>query len=179
METEQELLTAIKAGDRQAMKRLYECYLGYAMSIGLRYIPNEEDAEDVVQDSFIKILTSIHDFEFHGEGSLTSWIGRTVANKAFDFVRRSEIISFTSTIPDVPDEEPELERIPPEVLTRMISQMPSGYRLALNLSIFEHCSHSEIARRLGITEKTSASQLSRAKQILIKKMKDYIKRHGI
>ena len=174
-----QLVERIRNKDQKAMAQLYQMYIEELSSVCYRYVPAESDAKDVLQDSFIKILTSIHDFEFHGEGSLTSWIGRTVANKAFDFVRRSEIISFTSTIPDVPDEEPELERIPPEVLTRMISQMPSGYRLALNLSIFEHCSHSEIARRLGITEKTSASQLSRAKQILIKKMKDYIKRHGI
>jgi len=161
------------------MKRLYERYLGYAMSIGLRYIPNEEDAEDVVQDSFIKILTSIQKFDYHGEGSLTSWIGRTVANKALDFVRHSELISFTDVIPDVADEEPELERIPPELMSRMIAALPSGYRLAFNLYVFEHCSHSEIARKLGIEENSSASQVSRAKQILVKKIRDYIKRHEI
>jgi len=58
LETEQQLQEAVKAGDRQAMRRLYERYKGYAMSIGLRYIPDDEDVEDVVQDSFVKILTS-------------------------------------------------------------------------------------------------------------------------
>ena len=179
METEQELLEAVKAGDRQAMRRLYERYKGYAMSIGLRYIPEHYDVEDVVQDAFINIITSIHRFNFQGEGSLTAWIGRTVVNKAFDFVRHHERISFTGTIPDIPDEEPDIESIPPEVLTKMIAKLPPGYRLVFNLYVFEHCSHKEIAQRLGIKEKSSASQLTRAKMILTKMTKEYIKRHGI
>lgn len=159
------------------MRRLYERYKGYAMSTGLRYIPDSDDVEDVVQDSFIKILTSIQRFDYRGEGSLKLWIGRTVANRAIDFIRQHERISFTGTIPDMPDEEPELERIPPNVLTNMIAQLPSGYRLVLNLYVFEHCSHKEIARRLGIKESSSCSQLSRAKLILLRMMKDYTKRY--
>lgn len=161
------------------MRRLYERYKGYAMSIGLRYIPDSDDVEDVVQDSFINILTSIQRFDYRGEGSLKLWIGRTVANRAIDFIRQHERISFTGTIPDMPDEEPELERIPPNVLTNMIAQLPSGYRLVLNLYVFEHCSHREIAQRLGIRENSSSSQLSRAKMLLMKMMKDYIKQHEI
>ena len=177
METEQQLLEAVKAGNRQAMRRLYERYKGYAMSIGLRYIPNDADAEDVVQDSFVKILTSIQRFSYQGEGSLKSWIGRIIANKAIDFLRMHERVSFTSTITDLPDEEPDLECIPPDVLTNMIAQLPAGCRLVLNLYVFEHCSHKEIARRLGIKESSSCSQLSRAKLILLRMMKDYTKRY--
>lgn len=179
METEQQLQEAVKRGDRQAMRRLYERYKGYAMSTGLRYIPDGDDVEDVVQDSFVKILTSIQRFDYQGEGSLKSWIGRTVANKAIDFVRHHEHISFTDIIPEIPDEEAELERIPPDVLTSMIAKLPPGYRLVFNLYVFEHCSHKEIAQRLGIEENSSASQLARAKNILIREMKDYIKRHGL
>lgn len=179
METEQQLQEAVKGGDRQAMRRLYERYKGYAMSIGLRYIPDGDDVEDVVQDSFVTILTSIQRFSYQGEGSLKSWIGRIVANKAIDFVRQHEKFSSTSTIPDMPNEEPELERIPPDVLTNMIAELPPGYRLVFNLYVFGHCSHKEIAQRLGIGEKTSASQLARAKTLLIMKMKDFTKRHGI
>ena len=171
--------STVKSGDRQAMRRLYERYKGYAMSIGLRYIPDSDDVEDVVQDSFVKILTSVQHIDYQGEGSLTAWVRKTVVNKALDFVRRHERISFTGTIPDIPDEEPELERIPPHILSRMIAQLPSGYRLVLNLYVFEHCSHQEIAQRLGIKENSSTSQLARAKQMLIKMMKEYIKRHEI
>ena len=178
METEQQLLESVRRGDRQAMRRLYERYKRYAISTGLRYIPDLNDVEDVVQDSFVKILTSIQRFDYQGEGSLKSWIGKIIANKSIEFVRRHEYINFTDIIPEIPDEEPELERIPPDVLTSMIAKLPPGYRLVFNLYVFEHCSHKEIAQRLGIGEKSSASQLTRAKNIMIRKMKDYIKRHG-
>ena len=101
------------------MRQLYERYKGYAMSIGLRYIAEVSDVEDVVQDSFVTILTSIGKFDYRGEGSLKGWIGRIVANKAFDFVKHHERMTFTDVIPDTQDEEPEIERIPPNVLTAM------------------------------------------------------------
>ena len=84
------------------MRQLYERYKGYAMSIGLRYIAEVSDVEDVVQDSFVTILTSIGKFDYRGEGSLKGWIGRIVANKAFDFVKHHEypypLISFDENI---------------------------------------------------------------------------------
>ena len=159
MENEQQLLSAINQGDRAAMRQLYERYKGYAMSIGLRYIAEVSDVEDVVQDSFVTILTSIGKFDYRGEGSLKGWIGRIVANKAFDFVKH--------------------QRIPPNVLTAMIAKLPTGYRMVLNLYVFEHCSHREIANKLGIKESSSSSQLSRARQILTQMITDYIKRHEI
>lgn len=161
------------------MKQLYERYKGYAMSIGLRYIPEVSDVEDVVQDSFVNILTSIGKFCYRGEGSLKGWIGRIVANRALDFVKQHERITFTTAIPDTQDEEPEIERIPPDVLTAMIAQLPSGYRMVLNLYVFEHCSHREIAQKLGIKESSSSSQLSRARQLLTHMITDYIKQHEI
>lgn len=65
-------------GSRTAMKRLYDRYSGYAMSVGLRYVPEEDAVRDVVQDSFVKIFTSIDSFEFRGEGSLKAWITRII-----------------------------------------------------------------------------------------------------
>ena len=176
-QNEQQLLSAIKQGDRTAMRQLYERYKGYTMSIGLRYTPEISDVEDVVQDSFVTILTSIHKFDYRGEGSLKGWIGRIVANKAIDFVKKNERITFIDTIPDRLEDEPEIEQIPPDELTTMIARLPSGCRMILNLYVFEHCSHREIANKLGIKEGTSSSQLSRARQLLTKMMTDYIKRH--
>ena len=77
------------------------------------------------------------------------------------------------------DEEPDIGDLPPDVLTRMISRLPSGYRMVLNLYVFEHCPHKEIARQLGIKESTSASQLLRARKMLARMMKEYLKQQGI
>lgn len=174
METEQELLTAIRSGDRSAFHRLYCRYSGYAMAIGLRYIPQSEEVRDVIQDSFVKILTSINDFEYRGEGSLKSWVSRIVANKAVDYLRQHERLMFVGNIPDEVEEDlPDIEGVPPEVLMEMISRLPANYRMVLNLFVYEQYSHKEIAQQLGIKENTSFSHFHRAKKMLARMIKEY------
>ena len=113
METEQELLSSIRSGDKSALRRLYCRYSGYAMAIGLRYIPQSEEVRDVIQDSFVKILTSIERFEYRGEGSLKSWVSRIVANSAVNYLRQHERFLFVSNIPDEADEDsPDIEMVP-------------------------------------------------------------------
>lgn len=70
MKSEKELLDDIKKGDRSALHQLYSRYVGYAMAVGLRYVPDRDDLNDVIQDSFVKILSSVNRFEYRGEGSL-------------------------------------------------------------------------------------------------------------
>jgi len=180
VEKEESLLHNIAQGDRTAMKRLYDRYSGYAMSVGLRYVPEKDAVRDVVQDSFVKIFTSIGSFEFRGEGSLKAWITRIVANEGLDHIRKNSRITFTDDIPDNADEgEPPVSDVPPDVLTRMIGQLPMGYRLVLNMFVFEQKSHKQIAMELGIKENSSASQFFRAKKMLAQMIRNYEKRKGI
>lgn len=175
METEEQLLSAIRSGDTSAFRRLYERYSRYAMAIGLRYIPERDEANDVLQDSFVKILTSIQRFDYQGEGSLRNWIRRIVVNQAIDHIHQRERVSFVSIIPDeVVDEDIDIEEIPSEILARMVGQLPTNYRLVLNLYVFERLTHSEIAQLLGIKEKTSSSLFYRAKITLKKLINDYL-----
>ncbi len=175
MGTEKELLDSIKKGDRQALHELYSRYVGYAMAVAVRYVPSHDDANDVIQDSFVKILSSIQRFDYRGEGSLKGWILRIVANEAVSFVKRKGRFVFVEKVPDEPDMgEPEVERVPPNVLTRMIGDLPDGYRMVLNMFVFEQKSHKEIADELGIKESTSASQYLRAKKLLAVKIKEYL-----
>lgn len=179
MESEKELLDDIKAGNRQAMHRLYERYVGYAMAVALRYVPERDDANDVLQDSFVKILSSIQRFEYRGEGSLKGWVMRIVANEAISFIKSKGRFLFVDEVPDEPDTgDPEVERVPQEVLNKMIGELPPGYRVVLNLFVFGQKSHKEIAEQLGVKESTSASQFLRAKKFLAKKIQDYLKANG-
>ena len=174
-ETERQLLDAIHHGDRQALRRLYDRYSDYAMAIGQRFVVNREDARDLIQDSFIKILTCIDDFEYRGEGSLKAWVSTIVVNRAIDWIKLHERIHMTDEIPDLIDESPpDLEKVPPDVLNKMIGQLPVGCRLVLNLHVFEQLSHKAIAQRLGIRESSSASQLSRAKRMLQRMIDEYL-----
>ncbi len=175
METELQLLEAIKCNDRQAMRRLYDRFAGYAMATALRYVPERDDAKDVLQDSFVSILTSVSSFNYRGEGSLKNWVGRVVANHAIDWVKEHEHhLVYTDKVPETADEELPDEEVPPDILNAMIGRLPAGYRMVLNLYVFEHLSHKDIAHRLGIKENTSASQFFHAKKMLARMIKEYL-----
>lgn len=170
----------IKNGDRAAMRRLYDLYSGYIMAIVMRYVPDKDDVPDVVQEAFIKIFTSIGQYEYRGEGTLKMWLSRVTANEALGFLRRKGNITFTDNIPDEPiDDEPDISQITNEALTEMIASLPEGYRVVINLYVFGQMSHKEIADELGITPSTSASQYYHAKKMLADKIKEYNKRNAI
>ena len=180
METERQLLDAIHGGERAALRRLYDRYSRYAMAISLRYISDCDKVRDVLQDSFVKILTSIDDFDYRGEGSLKSWVSRIVANRAIDYIKQHQRLQFTDEVPEnINEEEPEIGGVPPDILDGMIGQLPAGYRVVLNLFVFEQLSHRDIAQRLGITESASTSQLFRAKRMLQRMVREYIKQQSI
>ena len=177
METERQLLEAIRGGERAALRRLYDRYSGYAMAIGLRYVPERDEVRDIIQDSFVRILTTIGQFDYRGEGSLKSWVSRIVSNRAVDYLRQHQRFMTVDTRPDEPDiaDEPDIGGIPPDVLTAMIGRLPPNYRTVLNLYVFEQQPHREIARMLGIKESTSSSLFFRAKKMLARNIKDYLK----
>ena len=180
MKPEERLVCDIKNGDRAAMRRLYDLYSGYIMAIVMRYVPDKDDVPDVVQEAFIKIFTSIVQYEYRGEGTLKMWLSRVTANEALGFLRRKGNITFTDNIPDEPiDDEPDISQISDEALTEMIASLPEGYRVVLNLYVFGQMSHKEIADELGITPSTSASQFYHAKKMLANKIKEYNKRNAI
>lgn len=175
-ETERQLIEAVQAGDREAMERLYKRFSNYALAVGMRYVPEREDALDIVQDSFVSIITSIGGFEYRGEGSLKAWVSRIVTNRAISWMKEHERLSFSDQIPDETseDEDAAVEKVPPNILNRMIGRLPARYRMIVNLYVFEQLSHKDIGLQLGITEKTSISQLSRAKRLLAEMIKEYL-----
>jgi RNA polymerase sigma factor (sigma-70 family) len=176
MKSEKELLDDIKKGDRSGLHQLYSRYVGYAMAVGLRYVPDRDDLNDVIQDSFVKILSSVNRFEYRGEGSLKGWILRIVSNEAINFIKQKTKFSFVDEFPDeIEEQDPDVDKVPPQVLNQMISELPDGYRMVLNLYVFEQKSHKEIAEMLDIKESTSASQYLRAKKLLASKINNYLR----
>ena len=176
MESEEQLLRGVREGNRKAMHDVYERYAGYAASVVRRYVADADAAHDLLQDSFVKVFTRIDTFTYRGEGSLKAWVLRIVANEALNYVRQNQKLTFTENVPDIPDEEPDVAQVPSGVLMDMIAQLPPGYRMILNLFVFEGKKHKEIAQLLGIKESTSASQFLRAKRQLAQMIKDYLKR---
>ena len=185
VETERQLLDAIRSGERSAMRRLYDRYSGYAMAVGLRYIPNREEVRDVLQDSFVKILTSIQQFNYQGEGSLKSWVSRIVSNRSIDYLREHQRFMLVDNIPEEPDDsvldgfpvetaDTSPGGVPPDALMELIGRLPANYRTVLNLFVFEQRPHREIAQLLGVKESTSSSLFFRARKMLARMIKEYL-----
>ncbi len=176
---EKDLLEKIKHGDPSAMRMLYDRYVEYLSAVCARYIPDEDDRKDILQESFIKIFTSIQKFEMRKEGSLKAWLIRIVVNESLRFLKKSsefDVVGRDGMIPDTP-EEPDVEEIPDDVINSMILSLPPGYRMVFNLYVFEEKSHKEIAAMLNIGVSSSASQFSRAKAQLARMIKEYKKTH--
>jgi RNA polymerase sigma-70 factor (ECF subfamily) len=170
-----ELVERIRQKDQRAMSQLYQMYIGELSSVCYRYVPSGEDAKDVLQNSFVKIFTSLPTIDYRSEEALRGWMRRIVVNEALLFLRERRKLHFEpimsqTTIQD--DEEPESEQMLPDVLHRLVSELPDGYRTVLNLYVFEGYSHRQIAELLGITESTSASQLYFAKRLLARRIKE-------
>lgn len=171
---EQELVKRLQRGDAAAPHLLYTRYVRHLTAVCARYIANDEDVRDILQDSFLRIFSSFPTFVYRGEGSLRAWLTRIVVNEALKWLRDSHICwQDIDGINDIPDDEPDTTCVPTELIYKLIRALPDGYRTVFNLYVIEGKSHKEIADLLHITESTSASQLHRAKALLAK----WIKQH--
>lgn len=175
-DNELQLLCLVKQGDAMAMKTVYSTYIRYLAAICSRYIVNNEDVKDVLQDSFLKIFSGIASFEYRGRGSLKGWITKITVNETLKFLQKNnrfEFVEISEQEHDKPDEEPDIDALPSSVLFNLIRELPDGYRTIFNLYVIENKSHKEIAKLLDIKESTSASQLHRAKSLLATKIRQY------
>ncbi len=178
--TEKDCVLLAQRGDASAQKAIYLRYVRYLAAVCARYIIRDEDLKDVMQDSFVKIFSSIGRFEYRGEGSLKAWMAQIVVNEALRFLGKAARFTFISVRQELPetvgDDSPDgVEEVPPEIIQEMIRSLPAGYRTVFNLYMFEEKSHREIASLLHIGESTSASQLHRAKAILARQIEEYRK----
>lgn len=177
-ETEEErCLRKALDGDNTATEWIYRKHVRYLSALCSRYITEDEDIKDVLQESFIKIFTSLDSFKYRGEGSLKAWITKITLNETLKFVRnnsRLPIDSIDDKDTNIADgDSMETEDIPTDVLHQFIRELPDGYRTVFNLYVIDDKSHKEIAQLLGIKENTSASQLHKAKSMLAQKIKHY------
>ena len=169
--TESELIKGCIKKDKGCQFILFKQYAGVLMTVCFRYSKNHEEAEDLLQDSFIKILLSIHPFRF--EGSFEGWMKRIVANHALKMLKKKKFavininddeINFAAT------ESFALSNLSETELLKLISSLPDGYRMVFNLYVMEGFPHFEIAEMLGIEVATSRSQLAKARKLLQKQI---------
>ena len=167
----EQLVERIRQKDQRAMSQLYQMYIEELSSVCYRYVPSESDAKDVLQNSFVKLFTSVPTIDYRDEPSFRGWMKKVVVNEALTFLKEKKKLQFmVQEIDnlDIPDDEPSTERITADELHQLISELPDGYRTVMNLYVFEGYSHKKIAESLGFTPSTSDSQLYFAKRILSK-----------
>ena len=169
--TEKEIITGCIKKNAVCQRLLFDQYSRKLMTLCLRYARTAPDAEDMLQESFIKIFSAIHQYRF--EGSFEGWIKRVTVSVCLrklqeSKIRFDDVSALESTKhalhPDVIDSLSEKE------LMQLISSMPDGYRVVFNLSVMEGYTHDEIAALLNIEAVTSRSQLMKARRWLQKKI---------
>ncbi len=163
-----ELIRRCAEGEVRAQEILYRRYFSFAMSVAIRYTCDEGEAMEIVNDSYMKVLDKIS--EFDSTRSFGSWYRRILVNSAIDYYRRN--IKYLSNIriseiEATEEQEPEIDaELSAGDILGLFRQLPENYRVTFNLFEVEGYSHSEIGQMLGITASSSRSNLARAKKEL-------------
>jgi RNA polymerase sigma factor (sigma-70 family) len=170
--SELQLIERVKASDPIGQKQLYHAFSAQMFRICLRYANDRNEAEDILQDGFVKVFRDIS--QFRAEGPLGAWIRRIMVNTALSHLRRKKDLIIS--VPDYQGMENYQTQMPQfdsnmdaEMLLRYLTRLPDGYRAVFNMYAIDGFTHEEIAEKLNISIGTSKSQLFKARDY-IKKM---------
>ncbi len=166
----EELVLACAAGQAPAQRSLYERLYPYGMSIALHYAGQREEAEEIIQDSFVKLFRQLAKGAL--KGSVRAYLSRIVINTSIDLLRKrkrqlhTEEITERSVSTAGSSRNTGGDRLQEQEIFRLLQMLPPAYRLVFNLHVLEGYTHPEIGKKLGISEGTSKSNLSKARKKL-------------
>jgi RNA polymerase sigma factor (sigma-70 family) len=168
-----EIIKGCLDGNRRDQELLYRRYSAKLFAVCLQYTGNDEEARDILQESFIKIFWNLHHYKH--EGSFEGWMRKIVVNTALEkFRNRHNLFRIddidTITEPEVNPDNDDYAGLEAFDLLYIIRELPPKYRMVFNLYAIEGYSHKEIGKMIGISEGTSKSNLSRARVILQRKV---------
>ena len=170
------LIEECKRGSRKAQFKLYKQYSRAMYNLAYRFMNNREDSEDILQETFIECFRNIR--SFRSESTFGLWLRTILINRCINHLRRKKVdLLYYENVPEFSAEEESEIILDTSVIFKNIEKLPDGYRIILTLYLIEGYDHTEIAQILGITESTSKSQYSRAKNKL-KEMITKIKKYG-
>lgn len=159
------LIEESRNGNRNAQFRLYDQYSKAMYNLAYRILNNREDAEDILQESFVECFRNLASFRF--ESTFGAWLKKIIINRCINHINKKKIdLTLCETLPQVIYEEEEEIVYETEKIFKGIEMLPDGYRVILTLYLLEGYDHSEISQILGISESTSKSQYSRAREKL-------------
>ncbi|HEU0063639.1 MAG TPA: RNA polymerase sigma factor [Flavisolibacter sp.] len=175
MYSESDLIEGCRRGDRRMQQELYERFASKMYGVCLRYAGNNEEAEDILQEGFIKVFNKIA--TYRGEGSFEGWIRRIFVNTAIEqFRKRIHLQPITEYEENTYEGKylSVLDSMAEKDIIELIQKLSPGYRTVFNMYVIEGYTHKQIAEALGISEGTSKSQLSRARQIMQELIRSFI-----
>lgn len=156
-------------GEAAAQRKLFEAFAPQAFRVAMRYCERRADAEDVVQNTFIRVFNQLSTYQAD-KGNFGAWVHRISVNESLRVLRKRKPILFVETDTNGQEEIDPMPLVTDHLaaadLRKLILQLPEGYRAVFNLHAVEGYSHQEIAEQLDITAATSRSQLTRAKRTL-------------
>jgi RNA polymerase sigma factor (sigma-70 family) len=163
-----ELIKRCKANERKAQELLYKQFASKMMGVCLRYATDRMEAEDMLQNGFIKVFQKIEDYR--GDGSFEGWIRRIMVHSSIEYYRKYhkmvQLVDFDDAGIDTSVDALATSKLAANDLMALIRQLAPGYRIVFNLFAIEGYTHKEIAEMIGISEGASKSQLSRARSVL-------------
>ncbi|MEO6069922.1 MAG: RNA polymerase sigma factor [Chitinophagaceae bacterium] len=172
--SDNDLIEGCKKEDRTMQYQLYQRFSSKMFGVCLRYASNHEEAEDILQEGFIKVFRKLD--SFRGDGSFEGWIRRIFVNTSIEHFRRKNYLQPISEREENTIEGKQitvLDQLAEKDIIGLVQQLSPGYRTVFNMYVIEGFTHKEIGELLGINEGTSKSQLSRAKIIL----QDLVNKH--
>jgi RNA polymerase sigma-70 factor (ECF subfamily) len=185
MVSEKKIIADCIKGKRFAFEHLYKTYAPAMLSICMRYCKDRAEAEDILQEGFIKVFKKLKDFR--SEGSFEGWIRRIMINTSINHYQQNLKHAFHSRIEHYQDliaeeQDDELDpdiNIPRDKVMALIQDMPDGYRFVFNMYVFEDYSHKEIAKELNISVNTSKTQLFKARGYLKRRLESSIRKKAL
>ena len=168
---EQELIKRCLGNDSIAQKKLYERYAAKLLGICFRYTSSATEANDVLQEAFIKIFEKLE--TLHEAGALEAWMRKITVTTALNYLKKNRKHQFTEQIDDylnMGEEETAYARLGTEELMQLIQELPLNYRTVFNLYALDGYTHRDIGHQLGINASTSRAYYSRARAMLIRKI---------
>lgn len=173
MEDFKPILSDCIAGNQKAQAKLYQLFAPKMFGVCLRYARDRMEAEDNLQEGFIKVFNNLKSFRH--DGSLEGWIRRIMINVSLEKFRKQHLlypVEDVSVYDSVNYSDDVIAKIAADDLLKLIQELPPRYQLVFNLYVIEGLSHQEIASEMSITQGTSKSNLSRAREILKKKVQE-------
>jgi RNA polymerase sigma factor (sigma-70 family) len=172
LESKKELIRECLSGNRVMQNKLYAEFASTMMAVCLRYAKNQHDAEEILQEGFIKVYTCLHQYQF--KGPLEAWIRKIMVNCALQKLKNKntlyQIVHSGNITEEFADEALILDHINAKELILLIQSLPQMCRIIFNLYVFEGMKHREIAKLLNISEGTSKSHLHDARMLLQRKL---------